>query len=376
MRILVGISGGVDSALTALTLKEQGHEVVCAMMKIYDGEQLSDFANSCYGIDKAKEIEDAKAICEKIGTEFHLIDCSKQFDTLVFKEFQNEYSKGRTPNPCVICNPKIKFGEFLDMAIKSGIEFDKFATGHYARVEFDENSQRYLLKTGKNLNGCALRAPHTAHASKKDQSYFLYNLSQEQLSKIIFPLGANTKEQTRKLAEEKELIVAKKPDSQDFFKGDYSCLLNLEPKTGNIVGTDGKIYGQHNGIWNFTIGQRKGLKIAHSEPLYVLKLNADTNEVVVGVKSETFCDGLIAENPNWIAFDTLQKELNCTCKIRSAQTPVPCKISQKDDKITVKFVYEEAPAQAQPQASIAPGQAVVFYQDDIVLGGATITEGI
>lgn len=354
MKILVGISGGVDSALTALTLKEQGHSVVCAMMKIYDGGPLSEFTNSCYGINKEKEIEDARAICEKIGVEFHLIDCTKCFDKLVFQEFKNEYAIGRTPNPCVLCNPKIKFGEFLNLAKQGGIDFDKFATGHYARVEFEENFGRYLLKTGKN--------------SKKDQSYFLYNLTQEQLSKILFPMGKNTKEETRALAEKKGLLVAKKPDSQDFFKGDYSKILNFEPKVGNIVGVDGKIYGKHQGIFNYTVGQRKGLKIAHSEPLYVLGLNACTNEVLVGVKNETFFDGLIAKNPNWIAFETPDDEIICECKIRSAQNPTPCKVLNKNGNIMVEFT--------QPQASIAAGQAVVFYQNDIVLGGATIEEGI
>lgn len=354
MKILVGISGGVDSALTALTLKEQGHSVVCAMMKIYDGGALSEFTNSCYGINKEKEIEDAKEICKKIGVDFHLIDCTEPFDSLVFQEFKSEYAIGRTPNPCVLCNPKIKFGEFLNLAKESGIEFDKFATGHYARVEFDENSNRYLLKTGKNL--------------KKDQSYFLYNLIQSQLSKTLFPMGSNTKEQTRALAEKKGLLVAKKPDSQDFFKGDYSKILNFEPRVGNIIGLDGKIYGEHQGIFNYTIGQRKGLKIAHSEPLYVLGLNACTNEVIVGVKNETFFSGLIAKNPNWIAFETLNGELNCQCKIRSAQNPTPCKVLLKNGNIVVEFTEK--------QASIAPGQAVVFYQNDVVVGGATIEKGI
>lgn len=353
-RVLVGISGGVDSALCANLLKEAGYDVVCAMMKIYDGAQISNAQNSCYGTDKSKDVEDAKKICEKLGVEFHLIDCTQEFQERVFKKFRNEYLSGRTPNPCVMCNANVKFGAFLEKAKAQGVKFDKFATGHYARIEFDEKSGRFLLKRGKN--------------EKKDQSYFLYRLTQEKLSKIIFPLGTYRKEETRELASEKKIIVAKKPDSQDFFDGDMTELFCVEPKIGNIVDSSGKILGQHEGIFNYTIGQRKGLKVAYSEPLYVLELNKEKNEVIAGTKAETYYKGLYAEDMNWIAFENLEGEIKAQCKIRSAGAMIGCTVKNTNNGVEVLF--------NEPQASIAPSQAVVFYDNDIVLGGGTITAGI
>ncbi len=353
-KVLVGISGGVDSALCANLLKEAGYDVVCAMMRIYDGAQISNAQNSCYGTDKTKDIEDAKKICEKLGVEFHLIDCTKEFQERVFEKFKNEYLSGRTPNPCVMCNANVKFGAFLEKAKAKGIQFDKFATGHYARIEFDEKTGRYLLKRGKN--------------EKKDQSYFLYRLTQEKLSKILFPLGGYEKQETRELASEKEIIVAKKPDSQDFFDGDMTELFNVEPEVGNIVDSSGKILGKHEGIFNYTIGQRKGLKVAYSEPLYVLELNKEKNEVIAGVKAETYYRGLLAGDMNWIAFDELKGEIKAQCKIRSAGAMIDCAVKNTNDGVEVVF--------SEPQASIAPSQAVVFYEGDVVLGGGTIVAGV
>ncbi len=353
-RVLVGISGGVDSALCASLMKDAGYDVICAMMKIYDGAQISNAQNSCYGTDKSADIEDARKICEKLGLEFHLIDCTEDFQELVFDEFKNEYLSGRTPNPCVMCNSRVKFGAFLDRAKAQGIQFDKFATGHYARIEFDEKSGRYLLKRGKN--------------EKKDQSYFLYRLTQEKLSKILFPLGGYEKQETRDMAEDKEISVAKKPDSQDFFDGNMTELFSVEPKVGNIVDSSGKILGEHQGIFNYTIGQRKGLKVAYSEPLYVLELNKEKNEVIAGTKAETYYKGLMADDLNWIAFNELEGEMRAQCKIRSAGSMLDCVVKNAGAKVEV--IFDE------PQASIAPSQAVVFYKDDIVLGGGTITVGI
>lgn len=353
-RVLVGISGGVDSALCANLLQDEGYEVVCAMMKIYDGAQISNAQNSCYGTDKSQDIEDARKICEKLGVEFHLIDCTQDFQELVFDEFRNEYLSGRTPNPCVMCNSKVKFGAFIERVRAQGIKFDKFATGHYARIEFDENSGRYILKRGKN--------------EKKDQSYFLYRLKQEQLAKILFPLGGYEKQETRDMAQEKEIVVAKKPDSQDFFDGNMTELFGVKPEVGNIVDSKGKILGQHEGIFNYTIGQRKGLKVAYSEPLYVLELNKEKNEVIAGIKSETYFRGLYADDMNWIAFDDLEGEIKAKCKIRSAGSMIDCTVKKSQEGAEV--IFDE------PQASIAPSQAVVFYDGDIVLGGGTITSSI
>lgn len=349
--ILVGVSGGVDSAVCALKLKQQGYNVIGAMMKVYDGD-IKTIANSCYGTDKKKEIEDAEKICKTIGIDFHLIDCAKEFDTLVFETFKNEYKNGRTPNPCVLCNPLIKFGIFPNKARQAGLKFDKFATGHYARIEYDETLDKYLLKQGIN--------------QKKDQTYFLYKLPQEKLKNILFPLGNMEKEDVRKFAKENRLIVHDKQDSQDFYKGDYAQIIDAKENPGNIVHIGGKILGTHNGIFNYTIGQRKGLKIAWSEPLYVIKFNLMQNEVIVGEKRYTNSSTLIAKDLNWTYFEpkTLPKIINASAKIRSAGSKAECTIHIEEDFAKVEF--------KEPQNAITPGQAAVFYNNDIVLGGGTI----
>ncbi len=351
MNILVGVSGGVDSACVLNILKSQGHSVVGAMMKIYDGD-IKTIANSCYGTDKKREISDAINVCNSADVPFHLIDLSKEFNDIVFTKFKQQYLNGLTPNPCVLCNKFVKFGLFPHMAKKMGLKFDKFATGHYARNEFNNITNRYELKKGIN--------------PKKDQTYFLYKLSQDELRDILFPLGAFEKEQVRKYALDNNIPVAKKTDSQDFYKGDYSDLFDCEPIKGNITDRKGNVLGTHNGIWNYTIGQRKGLKIAYSEPLYVLEIDKSTNTVIVGTKNETFNKYLVADDLNWIALNNPNKPFEATAKIRSASNPVDVVVYPFDDKIKVEFKNEIS--------SIAPAQSVVLYNGDVVLGGATIIE--
>lgn len=351
MDILVGVSGGVDSACVLNILKSQGHSVIGAMMKIYDGD-IKTIANSCYGTDKKKEIKDAMEVCKMADVPFHLIDLSKEFNNLVFSEFKKQYLNGLTPNPCVMCNKIIKFGLLPKMAKKIGLKFDKFATGHYARNEFNETTQRYELKKGIN--------------PKKDQTYFLYKLSQDELKNILFPLGSFEKEQVRKYALENNIPVAKKTDSQDFYKGDYSDLFDCKINEGKIIDRKGNVLGYHNGIWNYTIGQRKGLKIAYSEPLYVLEIDKNSNCIIVGTKNETFNKTLIANDINWVALDNPKEPFEATAKIRSASNPVDVIVYPLEDKIKVEFKNEIS--------SIAPAQSVVLYQDDIVLGGGTIIE--
>lgn len=352
MKYLVGLSGGVDSSVTALILKQQGHEVIGATMSIWgkDGIALKEgHKGACYGPDEKEDIEEARKIAEQIGIPYYVFDCSERYERIVLDNFKKEYLEGRTPNPCVWCNAQVKFGLLPQLAKANGINFDKFATGHYARVE--EENGRFLLKRGI--------------ATKKDQSYFLYRLKQEQLREIYLPLGCKTKEEIREIAKVNGLNSAEKPDSQDFYGGDYNELLNIEDKIGNIVDTNGKILGTHKGIWNYTIGQRKGIGIAASEALYVLELRKETNEVVVGFADKTFKNSLVANKLNWIATDKLTEEMNVTAKIRSTQQPVPVKIIPIGED-EVKVIFEDA------QKSIAIGQSAVFYQGDTVLGGGII----
>lgn len=352
MKILVGLSGGVDSSVAALLLKKEGHEVIGATMSIWGKNGMaakSSHKNACYGPDEKEDIEAAREIAKQIGIPYYVFDCVEQYERIVLENFKSEYIQGRTPNPCVWCNARVKFGVLPQIAKENGIDFDKFATGHYARVV--EENGRFLLKRGI--------APH------KDQSYFLYRLKQEQLKNIILPLGNYTKDQIREIAKENGLEVAEKPDSQDFYDGDYNELLGVKEKEGNIVDLHGTVLGTHKGIWNYTIGQRKGIGVSSTEPLYVLELKKDTNEVVIGPKDKTFKKTLITDNINWIAIEKLTKPRKATAKIRSTQQPTPVTLTPVEDgKIQVDF--------DEFQKSIAIGQSAVFYDEDTVLGGGVI----
>ena len=362
-KILVGMSGGVDSSVTALLLKEQGHEVIGATMSIWGKggvyKQIQEKLNSmpkkpsthgaCFGPDEKEDIEAARKICEQIGIPFYVFDCAQQYEQIVLKNFKEEYLQGRTPNPCIWCNSLIKFDVFPYLAKLNGIDFDKFATGHYAQIE--KSGDRYVLKRGVN--------------PKKDQSYFLYRLKQEQLANIMLPLGSYTKEEIREIARSHGLNVADKPDSQDFYDGDYNELLQVEEKEGNIVDRKGKILGKHKGIWNYTIGQRKGLGISSTEALYVVELRKDTNEVIVDFKDKTMKNELIATKVNWIKFDNLTQNINCYAKIRSSQQLQEVSVKPLENgEIKVEFINA--------QSAISPGQSVVLYDDDFVLGGGII----
>lgn len=358
MKILVGMSGGVDSSVVACMLKKQGHEVIGATMSIWDKNTKFSgdiHADSCFSPHEEQDIETAKEICRQLDIPYYVIDCSSRYKQMVLDNFKSEYKAGRTPNPCVMCNSYIKFNALPDEAAAQGIEFDKFATGHYSQILFNEQSGRYEIKRGVDQT--------------KDQSYFLYRLNQQQLSRVLMPLGGLTKKQVRELATEFSLPVSEKPDSQDFYSGDINDILQNEPQIGNFVTRSGKILGQHKGIWNYTIGQRRGMGIAAERPLYVLGFNKDKNEVIVGFEEECQNSGLIASEMNWSALPNLSESLECEAKIRSSQQPTAVKVTPlSDEEIEVRFFA--------PQKAIAPGQSVVLYQNDIILGGGIIQKSI
>jgi tRNA-specific 2-thiouridylase len=355
-RIVVGMSGGVDSSVSAALLQKQGYEVVGATMKMWQKEYSEiTTRGACFGPGEKDDLLSAAHAAEILGIQYEVFDLSAEYKEYVLKYFKDEYLAGRTPNPCVMCNQKIKFGYLVSKISDAGIDFDYFATGHYARTEFNQEFGRYLL-----LRGCD---------EKKDQSYFLYRLNQDQLKKVIFPLGGYTKDQVRKMASELGLEeFAKKEESQDFIEGgDYGEIIGeAGKKPGKIVDKNGKVLGEHDGLTNFTIGQRKGINIGGlAEPYYVINIDACKNQVVVGKKEEAFSETFEIRDENWIAFESLTKEMEAKVKTRSQGELIDCKIIPqigKNTRIELK----------KPSFAVTAGQSAVFYLGDIVLGGGII----
>jgi len=352
-KVIVGLSGGVDSSVAAYLLKQQGYEVTGVTMSIWDGKPglIPSGKHACYGPDEHEEIAEARELAGILDIPYRVFDCSQRYKTLVLDYFRQEYLSGRTPNPCVKCNQLIKFGMLPDAAKTEGLAFDYFATGHYAVTGWDDQRKRYLLRKGTD--------------PKKDQTYFIYRLTQEQLSRVLFPIGKMTKQEVREIAAKINIPLSEKEESQDFYSGDYKDLLDIKDKPGDIIDRKGIVLGKHNGFWNFTIGQRKGLGVAFSEPLYVLSLNKDKNTVVVGTKEESMSTSFIVNDLNWIAFETLAGALEVSVKIRSAQNAARAWI-EPFDRDSVKVTYDL------PNDGITPGQSAVFYLDDLVLGGGVI----
>ena len=345
-KVLLGMSGGVDSSVSAILLKKAGYEVIGCTMNLLDEPN-------------EESIKDAKKVCEKLGIEYHVFDCKKEFRCHVIDTFISEYGNARTPNPCVECNQYLKFGIFYDKAKELGCKY--IATGHYAKKEYSEKYKQYVLRK--------------SNEEKKDQTYFLYTIPREKVEYILFPLQDNvSKDDTRALAEEYGLEIASKKDSQEicFIKDDdYQRFLKehmqKQPQKGKIVLTTGEILGIHNGLINYTIGQRKGLGISYKEPLYVVKLDMKNNQVIVGTETELYSNQLEVMNVNWIVDveKRLEEGLECFAKIRYRAKEAKAKVIKEDEAI--KVVFQE------PQRANTQGQSVVFYDEDgIVLGGGKI----
>lgn len=353
-KALIAMSGGVDSSAAALLMQKAGFECVGATMKLR--ENTDNFSEkSCCTADDA---EDARCVCAKLGIPFYVFNFTEEFSEKVMNSFVRSYEIGETPNPCIECNRHLKFGKLYERAKQLSCDF--IVTGHYARVEFDERRGRWLLK--KSLN------------ESKDQSYVLYFLTQEQLAHTRLPLGEfSDKREVREIAEENGLLNAQKRESQDICfvpDGDYAGFIRrFGGKTypeGDFVMTDGEVLGRHKGIINYTVGQRKGLGLSYSEPLYVVGKSAETNAVTLGVESELYSDTLTARDFNWIELETPpENPVRVTVRTRyHAKEAEALAFANPDGTVTVKF--------SEPQRALTPGQAVVLYDGEIVAGGGII----
>ena len=372
--IAVAMSGGVDSSTVAAMLRAEGHNVVGLTMQLWNQRRLAgregmpeQVQGRCCSID---DVYDARRVAEDLGIPYYVVNHEERFERDVVRPFIGEYLSGRTPIPCSLCNNHLKFDQLLITARQIGA--DLLATGHYARCEFSSERNRWLLR----------RAADPA----KDQTYFLFGLTQEQLSRTLFPLGHMNKPQVRELAREHHLALAEKPDSQEICfvpGGDYKRFIDaylaeqgeqLPDTSGELVTTDGKVLGHHEGVHNFTVGQRKGLGVATGSPLYVININGAEGKVTVGGNDDLLSRTLIARDLNWIAVDGLRDSgpdanapMRVSAKIRHRHEPASAVIEPAPNG-EVRVTFDE------PQRAITPGQAVVFYDGDLVVGGGWIAE--
>lgn len=353
-KVVVGMSGGVDSSVAAYLLKEQGYDVIGVTMQIWqdiEREEIEDNGGCC-GLSA---VNDAREVAQKLDIPYYVLNFKKSFKENVIDYFISDYLKGCTPNPCIACNRYVKWESLLNKAIQIGADY--IATGHYAKIVNYPKTNRYTLKV--------------ADTETKDQTYALYNLSQYQLEHTLMPIGNYNKDEVRKIAEKIGLCVADKPDSQDICfvpDNDYKSFIleNTEklPQKGNFVDTNGNILGKHDGIINYTIGQRKGLKIAFGKPMYVCKIDPVKNEIVLGNDEDLFKRKVLIKNFNYMSVEKIDNEIRAEGKLRYSQKKSPCIIKNKGEYI--ECIFDE------PQRAVTPGQAAVFYDEDYIIGGGVI----
>ncbi len=356
-KVVIAMSGGVDSSVCGLLMKEQGFDCVGMTMRLWSPPKDRCTTKSCCGDDS---VEDARLVSEKIGIPYYAINFQREFWKEVVEVFAEEYFEGRTPSPCILCNEKLKFDSLYRKALSVGAE--KVCTGHYARIEYDEEKRRWYLLKGVD--------------TRKDQSYFLFGMTQLQLSQTLFPLGSLTKPEIRKMALEAGLVTAKKPESQDICfipDRDYVSFLkkhfpNKIPKKGLIKHADGTVLGKHEGIHQATVGQRRGLGIAFGKPLYVTQIDRNSHVITLGERDRTYGKEFSAKKMNWIHIDPpVGSSYRLQIKIRAGTQEVPGTVTVLDNG-RAKVIFDE------PQHAVTPGQATVFYRGDYVFGGGWIEE--
>ena len=353
-RVAMAMSGGVDSSVAAVLLKEQGHEVIGLHMKLYHGPENETRPKSCCSLDEAI---DARAACHRLNIPFYVLDCQKEFRESVIDYFVEEYSRGNTPNPCVMCNKEIKSNVLLKKVDE--LDCDYLATGHYAKIRFNPLIRRQQLIRPQDL--------------RKDQTYFLHSIPADELHRLMFPLADIIKPEVRKIAGKLNLSAANKPDSQEicFVPKDYRNFLKQElnevPEPGEFISVSGEVLGEHLGLPFYTIGQRRGLGLSDSTPYYVVKIDKVKNKIVLGKEEDLYSKTIFVSGVNWLSISPPKEKLHVTAKLRYSHQGVTASVfPESDNKVRLELDV--------PERAVTPGQAAVFYQDEILLGGGWIND--